>query len=152
MILANPPKKEEFKKLVKAKILDYWEKKLRAEAVLLPSLNYVHTQFMSLSCPHKLWSTAGSNPFEVAKARVQLLFLSNQYPCARLTRHWSCDNPGGLCSFPLCQSKGVVESRQHILIDCPAYTSARANMTTTCLGSNEPTTHMLVTKFLISPY
>ena len=55
VILANPPKKEDFKKLIKAKILDYWEKKLRAEAALLPSLNYVYTQFMSLSCPHKLW-------------------------------------------------------------------------------------------------
>ena len=79
-ILANPPTRKDFKRLVKAKILDYWEKKLRAEAALLPSLNYVHTQFMSLDCPHKLWTTAGSNPFEVAKARIQLLFLSNQYP------------------------------------------------------------------------
>ena len=77
-ILNNPPTKDSFKKLVKAKILDYWEKKLRAEAALLPSLNYFYPQFMSLCHPHKLWTTAGNNHFQVTKARVQLLFLSNQ--------------------------------------------------------------------------
>ena len=125
-ILDNPPTKVSFKKLVKAKIHDYWEKKLRAEAALLPSLKYFNPQFMSLSRPHKLWTTAGNNPFEVAKARVQLLFLSNQYPCAKVSRHWSAENPEGLCTYPLCHAQRLVESREHILLYCPA--SQRSNV------------------------
>ena len=149
-ILDNPPTKDSFKKLVKAKILDYWEKKLRAEAALLPSLNYFYPQFMSLCHPHKLWTTAGNNPFEVAKARVQLLFLSNQYPCARVSRHWSAENPEGLCTYPLCHTQRLVESREHILLYCPAYNTARERIITTCLESSNPSVKILLTKYLVS--
>ena len=47
LLLQNPLSKESFKKLVKSKVLDYWEVKLRAEASLLPSLTFFHPQFMS---------------------------------------------------------------------------------------------------------
>ena len=149
-ILDYPPTKDIFKKLVKAKILDYWEKKLRAEAALLPSLNYFNPHFMSLSRPHKLWTTAGNNPFEVAKARVQLLFLSNQYPCAKVSRHWSAENPQGLCTYPLCHTKRLIESREHILLYCPAYNKVRQRMVTTCLESDNLSVKILLTKYLVS--
>ena len=88
---------------------------MRSEASFLPSLAYFHPQFMTLASPHRIWSTAGSNTYEVAKARVQLLFLSSQYPCAKLTRHWSKDNPLGLCSFPACKEKHRGVSRAHLV-------------------------------------
>ena len=116
LILTSPPTKEGFKKLVKSKVVDHWEQKLRAEAALLPSLAFFKLDFMSLVRPHRLWTTAGQNSFEVAKARVQLLFLSNQYPSAKHTRHWSNDNSEGLCTHSVCHSSGLVESRQHILL------------------------------------
>ena len=150
LLLRDPPKKESFKKHVKAKVLDYWEQKLRSEAAFLPSLRYFQPQFMSLASPHRLWTTAGSNSFEVAKARIQLLFLGSQYPCAQYTRHWSVDNPRGICSYPPCSMAGTIESQEHILLFCPAYNIARRKIISTCLRTKEPTTHPLITKFLIS--
>ena len=50
-MLDNPPKKETFKKLAKAYVISYWEKKLRAEAALLPSLAFFHPEFHSLCTP-----------------------------------------------------------------------------------------------------
>ena len=74
-LLDNPATKEAFKKLLKAKVIDTWEQKLRGEASLLPSLTYFKPQFMSLTSPHKLLLTAGPKSYEVCKARIQLLFL-----------------------------------------------------------------------------
>ena len=99
LLLDSPPTKETFKALVKSKVVDYWEQKLRSEAAFLPSLIYFHPEYMSLTSPHRLLTTAGSNSYEVAKARIELLLLSSQYPLAKYTRHWSVDNPNGICSF-----------------------------------------------------
>jgi hypothetical protein len=76
IILDNPPNKEAFKKLIKARVVDYWETKLRGEASLLSSLVYFKPEFMSLTKPHPIWTTAGSNPYEVSKAIQQARFLS----------------------------------------------------------------------------
>ena len=150
LFLQNPPSKEVLKKLVKAKIVDYWEQKLRAEAGFLPSLAYFHPEFLSLSSPHKIWSTAGHNSYEVAKARVQLLFLGSRYPCGELTRHWSQENPHGLCTFPACKLSEIVESPEHILLACPAYIETRHKIIALSLKRKSPVSHTLVTRFLLS--
>ena len=131
-LLANPPQKEPFKKLVKAKVTDHWEVRLRAEAAYLPSLEFFQPQFHSLTSTHPLWSSAGCKPYEVSKARIQLLFLSSQYPCAKYTRHWSHDNPLGICSNPTCKENEIVESPEHLLLHCPAYTATRQSMYSLC--------------------
>ena len=131
-LLANPPAKESFKKLVKAKVTDYWETKLRLEASFLPSLPYFCPEFLSLTSTHRLWTSAGNKSYEVAKARIQLLFLCSQYPCAKLTRHWSSDNSLGLCSFPSCRENNIVESPEHVLLHCPAYILTRQRMFSMC--------------------
>ena len=41
-VLENPPSKDDYKKLIKAKVVSYWEIKLRGESSLLPSLKYFH--------------------------------------------------------------------------------------------------------------
>ena len=150
LLLDSPPSKEAFKDLVKSKVLDYWEQKLRSEAAFLPSLVYFHPEYMSLSSPHRLWTTAGRNSYEVAKARIQLLFLSSQYPCAKYTRHWSADNPSGICTFPSCKLLNIVESPEHILLQCPAYTTSREKLIVRCLRCREPKIHQLVSRFLLS--
>ena len=121
LLLDKPPTKEAFKKQIKAKVLDVWEQKLRAQASLLPSLMFFKPQFMSLACPHTLLLIAGQKPYEVAKARIQLLFLSSQYPCAKYSRHWTPDNPMGLCTYQQCKEHHIVESIDHVLLFCPAY-------------------------------
>ena len=149
-LLQNPPTKDSFKKLVKSRVLDYWEKKLRTEAFFLPSLRYFHPNFMSLSTPHWLWRCAGSNVYEVSKARYQLLFLSRQYPCAERTRHWSENNKLGLCSHPPCSEMGLVESPEHILLKCSAYHLTRLNLIAAAMCTRNPTSHALFIKHLFS--
>ena len=147
-LLHSPPSKDQFKKLTKAHVLSYWETKLRAEADLLPSLVYFHPKFMSLTAPHRLWTTAGKNTYEVAKARVQLLFLSSQYPCAKHVRHWSKENPLGLCSYGPCQESLEVESPEHILLHCPSYTEIRLQSIMNCFNVTDPISHSLVSTIL----
>ena len=147
-LLANPPKKEPFKKLMKAKVTDHWELKLRSEASFLTSMPYFQPIFHSLNTPHLLWSSAGCKPYEVSKARIQLLFLSSQYPCAEHTRHWAPDNPQGLCSYTPCKDNEVTESPEHVLLHCPAYTSTRQNMYSLCFKLTNRVAFSIVTNIL----
>ena len=105
---------------------------------------------MSLKSPHKLWTTAGKKSYEVAKARIQLLFLGSQYPCGSLTKHWSQENPLGLCTFPDCHQKNLTETAEHVLLHCPAYSITRENLITLCLKTQDHVSHCLVTSFLLS--
>ena len=100
--------------------------------------------------PHKLWSTAGHNMYEVSKARIQLLFLSSQYPCGQRVRHWSGDNPEGLCSFGSCRKASLVESPEHILLKCPAYSETRIRIISRSMRTRQASTHTLIVKFLFS--
>ena len=77
-LLEYPPTKMRFKHLVKSKVVDFWEANLRAEATKLRenSLKYFCAEFMSLSKPHPIWTTCGSNLFEIHKAVVQAKMLS----------------------------------------------------------------------------
>ena len=122
--LASPPSKEAYKQKVKKKVINYWEVVLRNEAAGLPSLKFFHPGFMSLASPHLLLSTAGSSPYEVAKAHIQSLFLSGRYKTERLCRFWS-KNPGGHCLLPLCKGKSIPEDVEHILVGCTSLSSAR---------------------------
>ena len=105
---------------------------------------------MSLTTPHKIWATAGPKSYEVAKARIQLLFLSSQYPSAQHSRHWTPENPLGLCTFHECQDNGIVESSEHVLLSCPAYTPTRTKMISQCLQLKNPISHNLVTNIILS--
>ena len=57
-ILQNPSKKQIHNRLVKSKVIDYWEQELRHQATSLTSA------YLSLFKPHPLWIACGSNPFE----------------------------------------------------------------------------------------
>ena len=148
LLLEQKLPKEQFKKQIKAKVLDYWEIKLRQEAAFLPSLSYFNTAYYSLSKPHKLWTTAGQKPYEVSKARIQLLFLCSQYPSGSRTRHWSPENPLGLCSFPPCRIEETVETPEHILLDCAAYKLTRKKLISMCLRLKNSTSHSIAISFL----
>ena len=74
-LLQLPPPKTKYKRLVKSHIIDFWELKFRADAAPLDSLLYFNPNFMSLLRPHPIWTTCGSNPFEVNKAITQARML-----------------------------------------------------------------------------
>ena len=135
---------------MKARVIDYWQTKLRLKASLLPSLDYFKPEFMSLRFPHKVLTTAGAKSYEVAKARIQLLFLANQYPTNSNTRHWSVRNPLGFCTHPPCLEKRIVETREHILLECPAYVNTRHNQFLMCLETKNPVAHQIITRVFFS--
>ena len=124
-LLHHPPDKERFRKLVRSRVIDHWEQKLRMEASILPSLVYFHPQFMSLAKPHPLWLTAGANPHEVSKAIQQAKLLSGRYRTESLCRHWST-NKEGFCLSPTCCEES--ESVEHILVHCQAYSTVRSKL------------------------
>ena len=116
-MLQDPIPKPKFKALVKSRVVDYWEVKLRSDALSLSSLKFFHPHYMSLLKPHPLWTTCGANPFEVNKAIVQARMLSGRYPTDKLVRHWS-RNKSGVCLLPGC-SGSALGSLEHILLQCP---------------------------------
>ena len=125
--LTSPISKEAFKNLVKKQVLRFWELKLREEASPLLSLAFFKPQFMSLSKPHPLFTTAGSSPYEVTKSGVQALFLSGRYRTELLSRYWS-SNPEGFCLCPSCDGHQVKEDIEHILLYCPSLSPSRQRL------------------------
>ena len=149
-LLHSPPTKECYKKLIKSKVIDFWETKLRAEAPSTLSLPYFHPEYLSLGSPHKILTSAGAKSYEVSKARIQLLFMTSQYPSAKFSRHWSPENPLGICSNGSCKEYEVIETSEHILLYCPAYNSARQNAIKLCLQIKNQHVHQLVTNFFLT--
>ena len=126
-ILNSPPSKESWKRQCKAKIISWWEQKLRGEALLLPSLKYFHPHFMSLSTIHPIWKYA-ENPFEVKKAAVVADMISGRYVTDYRARHWSKTNAQGYCQ--LCQITGgesTLGTLEHMLLQCPTLFTTRQN-------------------------
>ena len=147
-ILEAPPTKLRWKNLVLSKVLDFWETKLRAEAAPLSSLAHFNPSYMSLTRPHPLWWTAGSNPYEVSKAVVQCKMLSGRYRTFKLSSKWS-ESGNGFCPSPFCHQ--VVESLEHILLHCPAYMSSRNNIIMKVKSLENPAVMELVTTALQKP-
>ena len=139
LLLENPLPKSTFKTLVRGKVIDYWEAKLRDEAAALPSLNYFNPNYMSLAKPHPLLLTASSSPYEVIKATVQAKMLSGRYRTERLCRYWS-QNTGGFCLVHTCKNLGISEDLPHILSNCPGLDKIRKTLTifTTTKSSGLP--------------
>ena len=83
-LLAQPPEKQEFKKLINLKIQDFWQLKLRQDAAKLEnnSLKYFNPNFMSLSQPHHLWMSCGNDRYQLNKACQQatrIFLYKHQY-------------------------------------------------------------------------
>ena len=147
-LLERPLSKYAFKKLTKSLVIDYWEQKLRLEAAILPSLSFFKPVFHSLTSPHPIFWTAGSNPYEVSKAIIQSRMLSGRYRTALLTRHWS-SNRSGFCQATCCLE--IEESLEHILLWCPQYASAREKLIRLWLCTTDPRIHQLVFSLLLGP-
>ena len=127
LLLDNPPLKEPYKKMVKTKVIEYWELQLRCEASKLDSLKYLNTTFLSLQFPHPLWTTCAANPFEVSKAVIQARMLSGRYRSDHLARHWT-SNKMGYCQLPQCIGKNTPGTLEHILVSCPSLSECRQKM------------------------
>ena len=128
-ILANPSSKCSLKRIVKSKIVDFWEKRLRSDASKLTSLGFFKPHFYSLAKPHPIWSSAGNNPYEVEKACIQARMLSGRFRSCWLSRHWSGDSSGS-CSLPSCSLDPTPGTLTHMLLDCQDLQPARQRVFT----------------------
>ena len=126
LLLEDDRAKGRFDRLVRSRVVDYWERQLRMEAAALTSVPYFKPQFMSLSSPHPIWTSCGPCPFESRKAVIASRMLSGKYLTDKLQRHWT-QNREGLCLLPACTppSEGSLE---HILLHCTALAQTRARL------------------------
>ena len=124
-LLASPIPKETAKQLFRNKVTDYWQTKLRNDAADLPSLENFKPQFMSLSRPHPLFTTCGSNSYEISKSIVAARMVSGRYKSDWLVRHFS---PGSDGNCSLCP-ENVPGDLDHILTQCVSLREVRKLMT-----------------------
>ena len=127
--LNSPTTKFSFKRLVKTAVLSHWQDKLRAQASILPSLEFFKPGFMSLSKTHPIFTSCGNNPYEILKACTQARALSGRAKTEYLARHWDPSNKEGLCR--LCwEYQPTLGTVQHLLLPggCPALADARLTM------------------------
>ena len=122
-LLDSPLSKAALKKLFKNHVIDFWQTKLRRDAAPLSSLEYFKPQFMSLQITHPLWTSCGSNSYEICKAIIQAKMLSGRYRTDQLLRHFS-DNDG-LCT--LCH-QNIPGSIEHLLVQCPVLDESRKQL------------------------
>ena len=122
-LLSQPLKKENYKSMIKSNIIGFWETKYRQEAETKTSLLYFKPQFHNLRHPHPLWTTCNSNSFEVNKSAVVARLLSGRYLSDWHCRHWSSDNPAGLCM--LCPDEETPGTLEHMLVTCTALNEKR---------------------------
>ena len=125
-LLESPLPKIQYKKLVKGKVIHFWENDLRSQAAPLTSLIYFKPLYMSLTTTHPIWTSAGSSPAKVTMATVQARMLSGRYRTESLCSNWKL-NCTGLCLLsPSCSSS--VEDLKHILSQCAALDPTRTEL------------------------
>ena len=124
--LTSQPTKQQVKSMAKAAVLEYWLTLLRAKANTLISLKYLKTEYLGLTKCHPIFTTSGSNPWEVEKATTQARLISGRYRVEALSGHWTPWNRGGMCSL---SHKGTVES---LLLSCPSLSPTRETLMNMC--------------------
>ena len=121
-IMSNPGKKQYFKKLVKLKVCEYWQRQFAEECTQLSSLKNFDPSRASLLVLHPIWRLTGNCSYEVNKSIIAAKILSGRYRTEALSRHWS-GNIGGYCAMSTCDK--VVGDLEHLLLACPALEETR---------------------------
>ena len=127
-----------------------WEGKLLDQASDLTSAPYFKPAFMSLSRPHPIWTSCGSNPFECHKAVIASRMLSGRYLTDRLQRHWT-QNKTGSCLLQNCIF-GSEGSLEHLLLHCKALSRTRERLLSLCtrVASEHSELSRIITSALLS--
>ena len=95
--------KTTFKKLTKLAVITYNTDKFKTDATNLRSLKYFKFDKIGIRSVHPIFSTCGSNPYEIDKAVWQSRLLSGMYKFGRRQCHFTnTNNPDGYCSLHLC--------------------------------------------------
>jgi hypothetical protein len=123
LLLRQPPTQQTFKTLIKAKVTDFWQQKLRNHATPLTSLRYFQPQYMSLAHPHPMWAAA-TDSYSVNKTVIVARMLSGRYRCGSLLQHFSVTATG------ICELCGVkLEDIEHIILPrCPLLIERKSHL------------------------
>ena len=118
-LLEKPVPKEQFKRLVKLKVTEYWQHVLACEcnSPTMTSLRFFNPFRASLQHPHPMWTTSAGNSFECSKSTVLARMVSGRYRTEMMCRFWS-GNRNGYCLSDTCHQ--VFGNLEHLLIVCPA--------------------------------
>ena len=122
VLLEKPQPKASFKKQVKLRVTEYWQKLLAAECVSLDSLRYFDPHKSSLLSPHPMWTTTAGNSYESSKSIILARMTSGRYRTEMMCRFWS-SNKNGYCLADTCNQ--AVGDLEHLLISCPALEPVR---------------------------
>ena len=112
-LLQCQPPKEQWRRAVKAAVLNQWESHLTTEANSKSTLAYVNLHVCSLSSPHPIWRLGAADPITVVKATTKAKMLVQRYPL--FYSRTAGVNYGRVC--PLCS--GQQETMAHFLLSCP---------------------------------
>ena len=82
---------------------------------------------MSLTKSQPVWTSCGSNSYEIHKASVAVKMLSGRYPTDMLRRHWT-DNTAGYCLLTGCKPLLVQGTLEHLLLFCPSLGEKRQTL------------------------
>ena len=128
VLLRTPLSKYSYKSFIKKKVLSYWEDSLRTTAMNnYTSLQYFHPQYMSLTVPHPMLTSAGSSPYCITMSRVQSIMLSGRYRTQELMSNW-CHTQSKCCQAPSCSGLALTESLDHILATCSSLSDIRQKL------------------------
>ena len=119
--------KDQYKSMVKKAVVDYSERKLRADAEPPLSLEYFKPEFMSLTTPHPMWTTAGSCSYQISMCTIQAIMVSGRYRTELLCSKWSPQATGN-CITPSCLDSTTPEDLHPILAVCGSLQPTRERL------------------------
>ena len=120
-IITQYKEKCEWKTVLKDKVHEYWEKKLKDLASSKSTLRYINISAMSLTKPHIVWSAALGSVQQVERAIIKARILTGTYNLHGKYIHFKDYDENPKCK--LCNNDN--EMREHFLIDCPAMDNTR---------------------------
>jgi hypothetical protein len=82
-LVNHPRPKAVWKRLVKAAVWGYWEKKLKQEAIVKRSLDYIELDSCRFGHVHPVWQ-CGSDPIQAYMAAPKAQLLTQRYPLTGL--------------------------------------------------------------------
>jgi hypothetical protein len=118
-LLEQQPTHAQWKRSVKAAVLNRWEHALKEDATRMTTLSNVNLEKCTLSAVHPVWKIGAASSLTVVKATTKAKLLLQRYPL--YNSKTSGVNYGKPC--PLCNS--CLETLEHFLMSCPALDSVR---------------------------
>ena len=137
-----------WKHLVKEAIGIYWYQKIKEEATLKSSLQYVNLDSCEPGIHHNVWNIYTSDPLAVYRASVKAKLLVQRYPL-----YTNKTSGAKTTTCPCCNITS--ECTQHYLILCPFFDQARApylsSIKDTLLHFNLETTTENIVQTILDP-